>query len=65
MLSAKGRLFSLGPNELTGAAYMCQETGSSLAQVMVYHLFDAKPLPEPVLVYCQLESWQQVTVKFD
>ena len=47
------------------AAYMCQWTGSSLAQVMACHLFSAKPLPEPMLVYCQLDSWEQVSLKFE
>ena len=35
------------------AVYMHQWTGSSLAQVMACRLFSAKPLPEPVLAYCQ------------
>ena len=26
-------------------------------------LFSAKPLPEPMLVYCQLDSWEQISVK--
>ena len=32
----------------------CQWTGSTLVQVMACRLFCAKPLPEPVLTYCQL-----------
>ena len=32
---------------------------------MACRMFGAKPLPEPMLVYCQLESWQQVSVKFE
>ena len=39
----------------SSAAYMCQWTGPSLVQVMACRLFDAKPLPEPMLVYCQLD----------
>ena len=46
------------------AAYMHQWTGSALVQVMACRLFGAKPLPEPMLVDCQLESWKQVSVKF-
>ena len=35
-------------------AYMHQWCGSSsLAMVMAYHLFSAKPLPELMLTYCQ------------
>ena len=32
---------------------------------MACRLFGAKPLPEPVLVYCQLDSWEQISVKFE
>ena len=35
-----------------------QWTGSSLIQVMACRLFDAKPSPEPMLVQCQLDSWE-------
>ena len=40
-------------------------TWSSLVQVMACPLFSAKPLPEPMLVYCQLDSWEQVSVNFE
>ena len=46
------------------AAYMRQWTGSSLIQVKACRLFSAKPLPEPMLDHCQLDSWVQVSVKF-
>ena len=46
-------------------AYMHQWCGSALVQVMACLLFDAKPLPEPMLVYCQSHSWEQISVKFD
>ena len=49
----------------TSAAFMRQWTGSSLVQVMACRLFGAKPLPEPVWIYCQLDSWEQVSVKFE
>ena len=32
---------------------------------MACHLFGAKPLPEPTLAYCQLDSWQHISVKFE
>ena len=32
---------------------------------MVCRLFGAKPLPEPMLVYCQLDSCEQISVKFE
>ena len=47
------------------ATYMGKRTRSSLVQVMVCCLFSAKPLPEPMLRYCQLDSWEQVSVKFE
>ena len=40
-------------------------TRSSLVQIMACRLFGAKPLPEPMVVYCQLDSWEQVSVKFE
>ena len=40
-------------------AYMRQWTGSALVQVMACRLFGAKPLPEPMLAYCQLDSWEK------
>ena len=41
------------------AAYTCmrQWTGTILVQVMACRLCGAKPLPEPKLAYCQLDSW--------
>ena len=47
------------------AAYMRQWTGPSLVQVMACRLFDAEPLPEQMLIYCQLDPWEQVSVKFN
>ena len=32
---------------------------------MVCCLFDALPLPEPTLTYCQLDPWEQTSVKFE
>ena len=32
---------------------------------MACRLFGAKPLPEPMLAYCQLDPWEQVSVKFE
>ena len=37
------------------APYMRRWTESALVQIMAYHLFGAKPLPEPTLAYCQLD----------
>ena len=35
-------------------AYMGQWTGSALVQIMACRLIGAKPLSEPMLIYCQL-----------
>ena len=45
------------------ATYMRQWTGSSLVQVVACRLFGAKPLPEPMLAYSQLDSWKYISVK--
>ena len=45
------------------AAYMHQWTDSSLAQVMACRLIGAKPLPEPMLAYCQLDTWEQIGIR--
>ena len=47
------------------AAYMRQWIGSALVQIMACHLFGAKPLPQPVLAYCQLDSWEHISMKFE
>ena len=47
------------------AAYVRQWTGPSLVQEMAWRLFGAKPLPEPMLVYCPLDSWEKVSMTFE
>ena len=47
------------------AACMRLWTGSALVPVMACRLFGAKPLPAPMLVYCQLDSWEQISVNFE
>ena len=36
---------------------------SSLVQIRACCLFDAKPLSEPLVAYCQLDPWEQTSVK--
>ena len=38
---------------------------SSFFQVVACRLFGAKPLPKPMIAYCQLNSWGQILVKFE
>ena len=52
-------------SSLPSAAYMRQSTLSSLVQVMAFRMFGAKPLPEPMLAYCQLDSWEHISVKYE
>ena len=42
------------------ATYMRRWIGSALVQVMAWRLFGAKPLPELMLPYCQLDPWEQL-----
>ena len=44
---------------------MRQWTGSALVQVKACRLFGDKPLPEPMLAHCQLDSWEQISVKLE
>ena len=44
---------------------MHQWTGSALVQIMACRLSGAKPLPEPMQAYCQLDPWEQISVKFE
>ena len=46
-------------------AYMCQYTRSSLVQIMACRLDCTMPLPELMTTYCQIESWEQISVKFE
>ena len=46
-------------NHPLSAVYMRQWTGSVFLQVMVCHFFDEKPLPEPIMDFCQLDPKEQ------
>ena len=43
------------------ATYMRQWSGPASVQIMTCRLFGAKPLPEPMLTYCQVDSWEQIS----
>ena len=47
------------------ATYMHQWTGSTLVQVIACCFFSAKPLLKLVLAYCQMDCWEQISVKFE
>ena len=40
-------------------------TGLALVQVMACPMVAAKPLPEPLLIYCQLDREEHISVKFE
>ena len=44
--------------------YMCQLIMPALVQILVCRLFGAKPLLEPVLAYCYLDTYEYIAVKF-
>ena len=44
------------------AAYTRQWTGSALVQIMTCRLSSAKPLPELMLVYCRMDSIEQISM---
>ena len=46
------------------AVYMRQWIGSVLVHITACCLFGAKPLPKPVLGYCQLDPYEQTSVNF-
>ena len=46
------------------AAYMRQWIKSALVDIIAYRLFGTKPLSKPLLGYCQLDPWEQTSVKF-
>ena len=44
-------------------AYMCWQLRPSLVKIIACRLFHAKPLPEPMLPYCQLDPRELTSVK--
>ena len=47
------------------AARMHQWIGSALVKIMACRLFGAKPLSKPMLCYCQLDPFEQTSMKFE
>ena len=45
-------------------AYMSQQTTPSLLQIMVCRLFGNNPLSEPMMVYCQLDPTEHISITF-
>ena len=50
-------------NSSPSATYMCKWTGSVLVQIMTCRLLSTRPLPEPILTYCQLDLWGGTSAK--
>ena len=57
-------LLSLVVNKLTKQLKL-GDTMSSLVHVKSWNLFCAKPLPEPIMTYCQSDQQEQASVKFE
>ena len=47
------------------AAYMRQGIGWALFHIVACRLFGAKALPKLMLTYCQLDPWEQTSVKLE
>ena len=45
--------------------YMRQGTGWALVPIMACRLFGTKPLSKPILGYCELDPYEQISVKFN
>ena len=66
IMSIAGFIWSLYPYSIDfSAAFMRRLTGWALVHGMACRLSGAKPLPESLLTYCQLEPWEQISVKFE
>ena len=59
----KDNVMTLNPLR-PGEANMRHGTVSSLVQAMSCRLFGTKPLPEPMMTYCQWDTYKQTAVKF-
>ena len=61
----KIHLNSMLISSLHSAVYVLRWTGSALVQIMACCLFSAKPSPEPMLFYCQLNLWEQTLMELE
>ena len=60
-----GNTISVSINSLKlGDAYMHQLTWLSLVQIMACRLFGAKPLSEPMIIYCHLYPMGHISIKY-
>ena len=41
------------------------ENWVSIGQVTAWRLTSDKPIPEPILAYCKLDSWERISMKFE
>ena len=67
MLKRQQNVYSIKYAQLTHLPVMLHISVSEsvLVQVMDCRLFGAKPFSKLMLVYCQLDSWEQISVKFE
>ena len=57
-------IFFLIKSSPPSAAYMRQCRGSALVQIMACRLYGAEPLSKPMMGYCELDPYEQTSVKF-
>ena len=48
---------------LDGAKPLSEPMMEPLVQIMAWRCPDDKPLSEPMMEYCQLDPWEQISVK--
>ena len=67
----KAQVFEILPLERQGSVYPtcsqyhgCSWPGDARSSACICHLFVDKPWPKPMLTYCHLGLWEQISVKF-
>ena len=59
-----GYIIMNGSPQLIQAAWgIYAAVGPSLVQIIACRLVGGKPLPEPIMAYCQMDIWEQISVK--
>ena len=61
LFESRNNMVLFNPSKF-GDAFMCYSDSASLDQIMDCCLSGAKPLSEPVLVYCSLDAWECILV---
>ena len=65
LLMACGQTGMMIDSSPPSATYMHLWIGSALVEIMACRLFGAKPLSKPMHGYYPLDSWEQISMKFE